>query len=232
MKPKIAIVTGGSSGLGYEISKKLIQHDLNVCLVGRDESKLLNAKKSLSESHNGVEIVTVPANIGKEDEVKKVFTLLSNYTINILFNAAGVGRYGPPENNNEDMIDTVFEGNLKGLVLMCTYGLRFMSDDENIIVNIMSTAAQIGRAQETVYCAAKWGARGYTEALRVATKGTKIKLIAVYPGGMKTPFWSKDSGMDPDTSKFMEPSDVADKIINAVLHPDSCLVSDITINRR
>ena len=95
----------------------------------------------------------------------------------------------------------------------------------------MSTSALIGRAEETIYCAAKWGARGYTEALRTELKGTRRNIIAVYPGGMKTDFW-KIIGKDKNISSFMEPAAVAIKIVNAVLDSDKMLVTDITINRK
>jgi short-subunit dehydrogenase len=95
----------------------------------------------------------------------------------------------------------------------------------------MSTSALCGRDKETIYCAAKWGARGYTEALRTELKGTKRNIIAVYPGGMKTDFW-KIQGQDRDISGFMDPKEVAEKIVNAVIVKDKMLVTDITISRK
>ena len=85
--------------------------------------------------------------------------------------------------------------------------------------------------EETIYCAAKWGARGYTEALRTEFKGTNRNIIAVYPGGMKTDFW-KIPGQNRDISSFMNPAEVAEKIVNAVIVTDKMFVTDITINRK
>ncbi len=95
----------------------------------------------------------------------------------------------------------------------------------------MSTSALLGRDKETVYCASKWGARGYTEALRAELKGTKRNIIAVYPGGMKTDFY-KIADKDRDITAFMDPGAVAEKIVNAVLNADKLVVTDITINRK
>jgi short-subunit dehydrogenase len=95
----------------------------------------------------------------------------------------------------------------------------------------MSTSALFGRAEETIYCAAKWGARGYTEALRTELKGTKRNIIAVYPGGMRTDFW-KIPGQNRDIISFMDPAEVASGIVNAVIVSDKMLVTDITINRK
>lgn len=232
MKTKIAIVTGGSSGLGYEIAKILIQNNLNVCIVSRNREKLETAKKSLQDFNKSIEIIAVSGDVGLEENVKSIYNKLENYSINKLFNVAGIGLFGAPENNNQKMIEDVFEANLKGVILMSTYGLKFMTDDENYIVNVMSTAALVGRAEETVYCAAKWGARGYTEALKVATKGTKFKVVGIFPGGINTPFWTPDNGLHPDVLKFMKPYDVANKIVTPILNSDSSIITDITINRK
>lgn len=83
-----------------------------------------------------------------------------------------------------------------------------------------------------MYCAAKWGARGFTEAIKAATKGTKTKVLGVYPGGMNTDFWSSECGMTPDVTKFMKPEEVAEEIVHAVLEKKSMYVSDLTIDRR
>ena len=95
----------------------------------------------------------------------------------------------------------------------------------------MSTSALLGRAEETIYCAAKFGARGYTEALRTELKGKNRNIIAVYPGGMKTDFWNIP-GQNRNISGFMDPAEVARKIVNAVLDSKGMIVSDITINRK
>jgi short-subunit dehydrogenase len=130
------------------------------------------------------------------------------------------------------MIDKVFAANLKGMILLTSEILRLTPEQEELtIINIMSTSALIGRAEETIYCAAKFGARGYTEALRTEMKGRKRNIIAVYPGGMRTDFW-KMKGPEKDLSTFMDAANVAEKIVNAVLLSDKMLVTDITINRR
>ncbi len=122
-----------------------------------------------------------------------------------------------PATATSAMIDDVFEANLKGMILLTSEILRITPEKEELtIVNIMSTSALLGRDQETIYCAAKWGARGYTEALRTELKGTKRNIIAVYPGGMKTDFWNV-AGQNRDISGFMDPKEVAEKIVNAVL---------------
>jgi short-subunit dehydrogenase len=154
------------------------------------------------------------------------------FSVEYLINNAGMGLFTKADTSTAAMIDTVFEANLKGMILLTSEILRLTPDEEELsIVNIMSTSALFGRAEETIYCAAKWGARGYTEALRTELKGTKRNIIAVYPGGMRTDFW-KVPGQNRDLSTFMDPAEVAKKIVDAVIVTDKMFVTDITINRK
>ena len=88
---------------------------------------------------------------------------------------------------------------------------------------MLSTAATLVKPNESVYSAAKWGARGYTEVLRAEAKGTKARVIAVLPGGMQTPFWEKPR------EGFLDPGAVAKTIVEAIENP--LYVSEITLLR-
>ena len=104
------------------------------------------------------------------------------YITEYLFNNAGRGLFTRATNSTSALIDAVFEANLKGMILLTSEILRITPEEEELtIVNIMSTSALLGRAEETIYCAAKWGARGYTEALRTELKGTKGILLQFIP---------------------------------------------------
>ncbi len=234
MNEKISLISGGASGLGLEIAGLLVKSGKNVIILGRDEMKLKEASDRLKKSAVKNMAGSVACNIGLEDDVKKLGEHLvkNRLSVEYLFNNAGMGLFTKAETSTSAMIDKVFEANLKGMILLTSEILRLTPAEEELtIVNIMSTSALIGRAEETIYCAAKWGARGYTEALRSELKGTRRNIIAVYPGGMKTDFW-KIIGKDRDVSKFMDPALVASKIVNAVTVSDKMLVTDITINRK
>jgi short-subunit dehydrogenase len=231
---KISIISGGSSGLGLAIAEQLVKKGKDILILGRDMDKLTKAETKLNRLSKTAHIYTLVCNIGIEPDVKKTGKFLKEHKIVVeyLFNNAGRGLFTPASTSTALMIDKVFESNLKGMILLTSEILRITSEKEELtIVNIMSTSALFGRDQETIYCAAKWGARGYTEALRTELKGSKRNIIAVYPGGMQTDFW-KVQGQDRDISGFMDPEDVAEKIVNAVLIKDKILVTDITINRK
>ncbi len=179
------------------------------------------------------DISTMVCNIGNEADVREMGKFLKEHNIitEYLFNNAGKGHFESALTATSDVIDDIFESSLKGLILLTSEILRITPEKEELtIVNIMSTSALLGRDQETIYCAAKWGARGYTEALRTELKGKKRNIIAVYPGGMKTDFY-KAAGVKRDLTGFMDPHEVAEKIVNAVLNADKLVVTDITISQ-
>lgn len=231
---KVCVISGGSGGLGFSLASKLLKGGKNIIILGRDSEKLMKAAELLQTGLEYHRVTPVVCNIGNEKDIRKLgdFIMSQNLTVEYLFNNAGKGLFTKADTSTSEMIDNVFEANLKGMILLTSEILRITPEnDELTIVNIMSTSALFGRSEETIYCAAKWGARGYTEALRVELKETKRNIIAVYPGGMKTDFW-KVPGQNRDISGFMDPSEVAEKIINAVLVYDKMLVTDITINRK
>jgi len=231
---KISVISGGTSGLGLEIAELLVKSGKNVLILGRNKDKLESAANRLKKSAENIFVDSMLCNVGNEDDVRKTGEYLKNhsFTVEYLFNNAGMGLFMKADKSTSTLIETIFEANLKGMILLTSEVLRMTPEEEELtIVNIMSTSALLGRAEETIYCAAKFGARGYTEALRTELKGTKRNIIAVYPGGMKTDFW-KIPGQNRDTSTFMDPAEVAEKIVNAVIVTDKLFVTDITINRK
>jgi uncharacterized protein len=231
---KISIISGGASGLGLEIADHLVKSGKNVIILSRNGEKLEKAIARLQKSSSGNSAEAVICNIGQEEDVRNAgeYLVKNSLSVEYLFNNAGAGLFANAESSTAAMVDAVFEANLKGMILLTSEVLRITPKEEELtIVNIMSTSALLGRAQETIYCAAKFGARGYTEALRTEFKGTRRNIIAVYPGGMRTEFWNKIDE-NKDLSKFMDPAEVALKIVNAVLVSDRMLVTDLTINRK
>jgi short-subunit dehydrogenase len=231
---KISVISGGTSGLGLELADLLLKAGRNVLILGRNSGRLAKASSRLKKCIKDNSSLALTCNIGNEGDVKKVgeYLIKNMYLVDYLFNNAGRGLFKKAESSTSDLIEKVFEANVKGMILLTSEILRITPDEEELtIVNIMSTSALFGRAEETIYCAAKWGARGYTEALRTELKGTKRNIIAVYPGGMRTEFWNIP-GQNRDISSFMDPAEVAEKIIHAVLVTDKMLVTDITINRK
>lgn len=223
---KISIITGGSSGLGKELAIKLINRGQQVCILGRDAKKLDSVKKEIC-------CLGFAGNIADESFVSKVFSQLKsdNYYVDFLYNCAGKGYFGEPISMHENNVRDIMESNVIGLLTISYEACREMING-GTIVNISSTAGLKGNANETLYCASKWAVRGFTEAMKAFYKKSSIHIVGVYPGGINTPFWSSECGMNPDVTKFMDPGEVAEVIVSNVLEKNTLYTADITIERK
>jgi short-subunit dehydrogenase len=229
-----AIITGGSSGLGFEIAKGLREKSIDILLIGRNKGKLNNAKTRLYEIENDATIECYDFDISDEKSVINFFGLLNDRKeiVEYLFNVAGKSFYGEIEEITYTSIMDTLEANMIGLMLMTTHGVKHIKAfpaPKQRIVSVLSTAALKGKKFETVYNASKWGARGFLESVREEVANTNIEVINIYPGGMQTPFWNDSlSGYALDT--FMQPDDVARQIV-AMATDHQIWISDVTINR-
>ena len=229
MATRTAVVTGVSSGLGLELALRLLETDWKVVGVSRRESKnpiWQRQLRSISAHH-------IIGDVSEESTVDSVFKTVDQFgNFRLLINCAGQGVFGPAGEYTAADITDVLRGNLVGMILFCEAAFRRLKVNGGDIVNVMSTSAQVARANETIYCASKWGARGYTESLRLEAKNTPVNIIAVYPGGMKTSFWDSSRGRKVDCSHFMAPEEAAGVILDVLRERQACYISDITINRR
>lgn len=223
------LITGAGSGLGKSLAAQFAERNYRVVLVGRTRSKLDSVSNELGQSNS----LAIEADVSNYDEVERCFELAKEWGgfPSIVVSCAGEGVFGKVGSFKPEHLDRVFSGNLIGTILVSQKALTEMQDRGGYIVNVMSTAATVGRVNESIYCASKWGAKGFTESLKLETKGTKIRVVGVYPGGIKTPFWSEKCGMTPDTSSFMDPDEVAQVIVENILDKHSLYVTDIILNR-
>jgi short-subunit dehydrogenase len=229
-----AIITGGSSGLGFEVAKQLRERHIDVLLIGRNREKLDYAKEQLHQIENEATVECHAFDISDENSVISFFQLLKDRQeiITYLFNVAGKSFFGKLEEiTYKDIIETL-EANMIGLILMTAHGvghIKAFPAPRQRIVSVLSTAALKGKKLETVYNASKWGARGFLESVRDEVADTNIEVVNIYPGGMQTPFWDNSaSGYAVDT--FMKPESVAEQIV-AMATDHQMWISDVTINR-
>lgn len=227
MSKKIVVITGGSSGLGFELAK-LISAEYSVCIVARNIQNLEYAAKKLSSKNDHL---TYQADVSKEEQVHGLFKYLREYEIKYIINCAGAGLFGNPEDINTQMVDYLIDCNLKSVIYMSANGLKALKDNGGTIATVLSTAALKGNAQESIYCAVKWGAKGYCEALKTAYKGTNIKIMTLCPGGINTPFWKDNCGLSPDLSKFMDPQELAITMWSLIKEKNTLFCPEIVIEK-
>ncbi len=228
MEKKIIIITGGANGLGYELVEEAIKNNLFVCNIDRDIEKMNLLSEKFKENYKGF-----IGDISDEEFVKETVKQISNIgEISILINNAGEPSFKMPKEYSKSDINKCFKG-LEGMIMCSTEVLKVKEEKNLKIVNIMSSAALRGNKQEAVYCATKWGEKGYTESLKVAYKGTSVKVIGVYPGGINTNFYknSRDYVSEEKQNSFMNPKDVASIILSNVMSEKNLIVADIIIER-
>ncbi len=228
------LITGGSSGLGYEIAKLLILMDEHVIILGRDVEKLERATQQLKEISKKADVLSYSLDISIEEDIDAFIETLetSGKSIRQLYNVAGSTFFGKVSSIHREDIDKVLTSNMIGLMLFTSKMVGYLQKEpyeDKRIISVLSTAALKGKKFETIYNAAKWGARGYLESLRDELSDTKIDVINVFPGGMKTDFW-KDSASGYDVDHFMDPADVARNIVRVAMD-SKVYITDITINR-
>lgn len=224
----ILLITGGSSGLGLEIVKKALDNGLFVCNIGRNKEKMVELDRVFKENYKGfVGDITNQAFISETIlEVSKLGE------IKYLINNAQKACFKSLVSMESSDIDESLKG-LKGMIL-CTKEVLKVKNEQNLkIVNILSSAALKGNANEALYCSIKWGERGFTESLKAKYKGSSVKIVGVYPGGMNTDFWedNRDYVSLEKQSNFMNASDVANVIFENIFSNLSLNVSDIVIER-
>ena len=220
MKQNLVVITGGTSGLGLELVK-LFSKKFQVLVIARTKREELTG------------VVYEYGSIADEKFIKSVYSKYSKqFSISYLINNAACGSFGSPENNNLNKINNVFEAGLVGLILNTTYAIPLLNENGSKIVNILSTAALKGNVNESLYCAQKWGARGYTESLKATYKGSKIKVVSVCPGGMNSNFWetNRDYVSKEKSQGWMNPRDVAKTIFDNITS-ENLSVSEIVIER-
>jgi len=229
-----AIITGGSSGLGYEIAKQLRRLNFDLILIGTRKEKLDRALAQLEAVESSGKMEGFAFDISDEEKVREFFGKMEERreAIDYLFNVAGKSYYGSIEEITCGEIMDTLRANMIGLMLMTARGVKLFkayAAPKQRIVSILSTAALKGKKHETVYNASKWGARGFLESVRDEVSNTHIDIINIYPGGMQTPFWENStSGYAVDA--FMEPEAVAKQVV-AIATDYSTWISDVTINR-
>ncbi|XP_034532950.1 carbonyl reductase family member 4 [Notolabrus celidotus] len=213
---RLAVVCGGSRGIGRAVSLLLAERGCRVAVVSRDEEAARATVKSL----HGVDHVALSCDVSKEQEVQKTFETIQKSCGNIsyLVNAAGINKDALLlRTRPEDML-TLLHTNLLGSMLTCRAALRSMLHTQGAaVVNIGSVVGRRGNAGQCVYSASKAGLEGFTRSLakEVASRNIRVNLLA--PGFIRTDMTSglkeEDGVRSIPLGRFGEPDEVAPAVL-------------------
>jgi NAD(P)-dependent dehydrogenase (short-subunit alcohol dehydrogenase family) len=184
---KVAVVTGGNSGIGLATAKRLQEEGARVAISGRSKKTLDEATKAIG---NGV--LAVQADVTKLTEVDKLYSEVSKKfgKIDILFVNAGVAKFAPLAETSETLYDEQFDTNIKGAYFTIQKALPLLNDGASIILNT-SVADRKGTAGASAYSATKAALRSLARTAAAELVGRGIRVNSVAPGPIVTPIFGR-----------------------------------------
>ncbi|MFZ0313158.1 MAG: SDR family oxidoreductase [Candidatus Korobacteraceae bacterium] len=229
---KVAVVTGGSSGIGFAIAQALAAENCNVVITGRNEKKLGAAALRISSAtqQNSALIVPKVCDVRDPGAVEELFLTVAAMfgRLDILVNNAGISQPPTPlEQTSLEMWREQIDINLTGLFL-CTSAAVPLMKRGAIIINNLSAAAKQIFPNYYAYTAAKTGALGFTLSLRAEMMPRGIRVMALLPGATKTDIWQQIMPNAP-FHHMMDAESVALAVLSAVLLPPNVNPSEISL---
>jgi NAD(P)-dependent dehydrogenase (short-subunit alcohol dehydrogenase family) len=183
LEGKTALVTGGSSGIGLATAKRFVDEGAYVFITGRREPELAAAAREI-----GRNVTAVRADVSNLDDLDRLFARIGREKggLDIVFANAGVARYGPLGTITEELYDSIFDVNVKGLLFTVQKALPLLPDGASIILNA-SVVASKGLPANSVYSATKAAVRSFARTWTTDLRPRRIRVNAVSPGATDTP---------------------------------------------
>lgn len=184
---KVAVVTGGGTGIGKAISKTLAVHGARLAIVSRNPSHLETTAKEFQGLN--CPLLTILTDVRRKEDVQKAVAKVARTwgSINILVNNAGISGMNRLDNPDDGRWHDILATNLNGTYLMTKEVLKVMKDhSEGRIINVSSVLGKFGVPGYTAYCTAKHGMIGFTKALALEVADRGITVNTICPGWVQT----------------------------------------------
>lgn len=227
MTKDFVLITGSSKGLGESLALIFAQNNYNIILHGRNEENLERVRKKIIE--NNVDCCVVKGDINSDNTLDELTKIAKEKDISILINNAGIDSDKVFEEVSQLELEKVLNTNLAAPIKLTNKIYPFFIEKKSgIIININSIDGFKVKPLKAIYCASKYGLKGFTDSLRFEAKKNNIRIIGVYLSGMNTDM-SKAAGKD--LSKGMETNEVAKLILNSCKSYPSASIDELIINR-
>jgi 3-oxoacyl-[acyl-carrier protein] reductase len=222
----VAIVTGGSKGIGRSIARALALEGATVALAARTEGDL---QRTIDELRGeGLEVEGSPADVSSPAQVHRLVetTIRRHGKVDILVNNAGIGVFKPVGELSVEEFDSMWNVNMRGAFLPTTAVLpQMVKQKGGNIVFICSLAGKNSFRGGAGYCATKWAVRGFASSLMLEVREHNIRVFTIFPGSVDTSFSSTGKKGDQIT----QPEDVASAVVFAVTAPGRSMFSEIDV---
>jgi uncharacterized protein len=229
-KEHYALVTGGTSGIGYELAKLLAADGYNLVIVARHENDLIQVSNEIKKNHN-VDVVIISKDLFNPDNAFELFNEIKtkNIVVEILINDAGQGLYGEfTETDLRRELD-IINLNISSLVVLTKLFVKEMVvRGSGRIMNLSSIASKMPGPWQSVYHGTKAFVQSFTEAIRSELKNTGVTITSLLPGATSTDFFNK---AEMQVSKLVQeeklddPAEVAKDGYQAMMSGEDMVIS-------
>ena len=200
LEGKVAVVTGGNSGIGLESAKRLHAEGARVLITGRDP-KTLDA----AVSEIGAGTVALQSDVSKLEDIEQLFAVAESKLgkIDVLFANAGIARFAPYSDSQASLFDELFATNVKGVYFTLQKAIPHLRDGASVILNT-SVAGSKGAENMGIYAATKAAVRSFARTAATELKGRNIRVNAVAPGPIATPIFGRSGLTEEQVEGFKE----------------------------
>ena len=226
---KVAIVTGGSRGIGLAIARTLLERGARVAVTATSDSTLRSATRELQSIAGDEAVLALRADVRRYQEVEQAIkdAVARFGGLDILINNAGVGVFSPVAEMSMEQWHQVIDTNLTGVFHCCRAAIPHLrARGAGWIINISSLASTNAFREAAAYCASKAGLNAFSEALMQEVRHDGIRVSYVMPGSVRTEFSGRTLG---DDEWKLAPDDVAQVVADLVGHPARSLPSRVEI---
>ena len=194
---KIAVITGGSSGIGLATAKRFVKEGAHVVITGRREKELKKAAAII-----GRNVTTVAGDVSRLEDLDRLYAVVKEKHghIDVLFANAGAGTVAPLAVATEAHFDRTFDVNVKGLFFTVQKALPLFKDGGSIILT-SSVSNVLGLPAFSVYAASKAAVRNFARAWTLELKDRKIRVNSMSPGPIETPALETTTGLTPEQAR-------------------------------
>jgi NAD(P)-dependent dehydrogenase (short-subunit alcohol dehydrogenase family) len=215
LEGKIALVTGGTSGIGFATAKRFVSEGARVIITGRRKEVLDGAAKEL-----GNQVIGIQADSGKLDDLDRLYAQIkAKYgRLDVIFANAGGGEFATIDQATEEHFDKTFNSNVKGVFFTVQKALPLMKDGGAIVLNASIVSVK-GIPAFGVYSATKAAVRSFARTWTNELKDRKIRVNVVSPGPIDTPGVDGLVG-DPEQAKQMKANFATQVPLGRVGQPD------------
>jgi 3-oxoacyl-[acyl-carrier protein] reductase len=233
LKDQVALVTGGSSGIGLAVARAALSEGMRVAVAGRNKDKLSRARAALEKEAQGKDrVLAIPADVSVASQVEAMVrqTVDAWGRVDLLVNNAGTAQWSSIEETAEADWDRTLGINLKGTFLYTKAVLPVMKRQRSgYIVNISSLAGKEGMAGAGAYSASKFGMIGLTESLLAEAIGHGVRATAICPAYVDTPMVE---GAPVPREEMIPPEDIGKIVIGLLRLAPVTVIKEIVVRRR